>query len=94
VRLRVERGRAEVVVVRGYRPPGEHLETVHREHLRDDVVDLGLNARLRRHEHGADGVLLGEVGVDDLLEERVRARHHDPSAVAGVLLRAGRAAVF
>ncbi len=94
VGLGVERGRAEVVVVRGHRPPGEHFETVHREHLRDDVVNFGLNARLRRHEHGADGVLFGKVGVDNLFEERVRTRYHDPGAVAGVLLGAGRPAVF
>jgi len=57
-------------------------------------VDLGLHARFGRHEHGADGVHLGQIGVDDLAEEVVGARDHDAGAVARVLLGARRTAVF
>jgi len=94
LRFGVERGRAQIRVVRRDRAPLQDLQSVHGEHLRDNVVDLGLHARFGRHEHGADGVHLGQIGVDDLAEEVVGARDHDAGAVARVLLGARRTAVF
>lgn len=94
VRFGVDGGLPEIRVIGRDVPPLENLQIVGRKRLLDERDERRACRVVLWEKERADGIELGEIGLENVLEEGVRSLQHDTRPVAGVLLRAGGSAML